>query len=233
MQSNMKYHFVQEFFVDGEKRKEFKFTKELDIEEPIHYLRRIFSEYFYSDICNKPIIDTINYYCYEKNIKLKDGKTVDELDTELEEFNLLYTPHSEVYVYDDGNYVNLREKSPGTQANYLMEYLIYKDTNRPLLIDQPEDNIDNQTIYGQLTSWFRKLKNKRQVIVITHDANIVINSDSENIIIANNLADNKFDYKYGSLEFENNLETAANILDGGKEAIKRRMNKYGEQENKH
>ena len=118
--------------------------------------------------------------------------------------------------------------SPGTRANYLLEYIAFNETEKPLLIDQPEDNIDNSTIYNQLTKWFRSLKMKRQVIVVTHDANVVVNSDSENVIICNQIQDNQFTYSYGALEYGDNLDKVSKILDGGKEAIERRLLKYGE-----
>ncbi len=107
-----------------------------------------------------------------------------------------------------------------------MEYIVYKKTDKPLLIDQPEDNVDNQTIYTQLKKWFVDMKFKRQVIVVTHDANIVINADSENVTIAKQTHENKFEYKYGPLEYGDILESAATILDGGKEAVQRRLTKY-------
>lgn len=56
---------------------------------------------------------------------------------------------------------------------------MHKKTKIPLLIDQPEDNVDSQTIYSKIRSWFMGLKQSRQVIVVTHDANIVINADAE------------------------------------------------------
>ena len=117
--------------------------------------------------------------------------------------------------------------SPGTRTNILLEYIVHRDTNSPLLIDQPEDNVDNQTIYGQIKDWFVTLKNKRQVIVVTHDANIVINADAENIILATQNQDGSFSYEYGALESGNMLEEASVILDGGVEAVRRRLMKYG------
>ena len=121
--------------------------------------------------------------------------------------------------------------SPGTQTNILMEYIVSKDTKLPLLIDQPEDNIDNETIYTKLTTWFRKLRLKRQVIVVTHDANVVINADADNVIIANKKSDNNFTYDYGALEYGTILNRISVILDGGVEAVERRLKKYGREKN--
>lgn len=118
--------------------------------------------------------------------------------------------------------------SPGTQSNILLEYIVNSDISRPLLIDQLEDNVDNMTIYGEIRDWFANLKFKRQVIVVTHDANVVINADAENLIFANRDELVGFTYQYGALEYGDNVEEAARILDGGKVAVRRRLAKYGE-----
>ena len=107
------------------------------------------------------------------------------------------------------------------QTNAVMEYILHSESTIPLLIDQPEDNIDNEARYSQLTKWIR------QIILVTHDANIVINGDAENVIIANHNGE-KFQYDYGALEYSDILDKAAIILDGGKVAIHRRIEKYGE-----
>ena len=131
-----------------------------------------------------------------------------------------------IYVHD-GEYSDLHKTSPGMQTNAIMEYILHCESTIPLFIDQPEDNIDNEARYAQLTKWIRKQKYKRQIILVTHDANIVINGDAENVIIANHTAD-KFRYDYGALEYGDILDNAAVILDGGKTAIHRRIEKYGE-----
>ncbi|GEM63949.1 hypothetical protein SF1_19310 [Sphingobacterium faecium NBRC 15299] len=119
----------------------------------------------------------------------------------------------------------------------------------PILIDQPEDNLDNRSITTDLVEYLRNKKLERQIILVTHNPNIVVNADAENIIIANQKGQNdsetsspyKFDYINGSLEntfakkdFEKDLlksmgirEHIAEIVEGGKEAFKKREEKYG------
>ena len=75
------------------------------------------------------------------------------------------------------------------------------------------------------------MKSKRQVIVVTHDANIVINADAENVIIANKEDNDLFDYSYGALEYGEILDRISIILDGGVEAVERRLKKYGREKN--
>ncbi len=235
MQREFTKYFEEKNFFNGEIKNAFIVKKVLLIETPFEYLTRKFKEYFYySEIgasSKDSIMDlrkAINYYCFSNDYKLKDDKTIEELDKDLKCFDLKYDYHPEILYLIGNEYENIMNVSPGTQTNVLMEYLVFKDTNKPILIDQPEDNVDNQTIYNKLRVWFSSLKLKRQVIVVTHDANIVINSDAENIIIAKHTGKDKFEYSYGALEYGENLEEASEILDGGKEAVKRRLMKYGE-----
>lgn len=160
--------------------------------------------------------------------KLKDSI---EFSSVIEDIDSLTELKSEkvqkiIYVHNS-EYVDLHKTSPGMQTNAVMEYILHSESTIPLFIDQPEDNIDNEARYAQLTKWIRKQKYNRQIILVTHDANIVINGDAENVIIANHTAD-KFQYDYGALEYGDILDNAAIILDGGKIAIHRRIEKYGE-----
>jgi len=134
--------------------------------------------------------------------------------------------HRIIYKNAEG-YRDLHKTSPGMQTSVIMEYVLHSDSTTTLLIDQPEDNIDNEARYAQLTKWIKKQKYNRQIILVTHDANIVINGDAECVIIANHSGE-RFNYEYGALEYDNILDKAAVILDGGKIAIHRRMDKYGE-----
>lgn len=234
LQINFKSHYENVIKMDGMNKDAFCFKKEIEIESPIEYLVRKLSEYYSTNKLGYRIdlnsaLDVVKEYCYYGDLKLKDSKNIDDLDKELKELSLELNKKSNIYYKDDkGEYKNIMNYSPGTQTNILMEYIVNKQTDIPLLIDQPEDNIDNYTIYKKLKKWFVELKNKRQIIVVTHDANIAINADSENLIIAKQVNSNEFEYDYGALEYNRNLEIASNVLDGGKEAVKRRMLKYGE-----
>lgn len=225
--------YEEEIIVDGEKPNAFKIKKVLKIETPYEYLSRILKDNLFAKDYKGVKADfdlemAIENYCFTRDLSLKNNKKLSELDEELLEFDLKYDDHPQILYLTKHDYEDIVNLSPGTQTNILLEYFVYKDTGRPLLIDQPEDNVDNQTIYTQLRKWFAELKNKRQVIVVTHDANIVINADAENIIIASHTEKNKFEYSTGALEYKDNLDIASNILDGGKEAVKKRLMKYGE-----
>lgn len=102
----------------------------------------------------------------------------------------------------------------------------------PFIFDQPEDDLDNDFIMKQLVPLFRKIKKYRQVIIVTHNANLVINSDAEQIIIANN-NDEILSYDAGAVEdgpnshMKNIRTRVCEILEGGGPAFEKREKKYG------
>jgi energy-coupling factor transporter ATP-binding protein EcfA2 len=137
--------------------------------------------------------------------------------------------------------------SPGKQALFALELILGgTDEPWPLLIDQPEDDLDSRSISTQLVSYLTERKTERQIIMVSHDANLVVGADAEQIVVANRHGDNTknaagrtFDYFSGSLEHtrprreeEVELESggirehACDILDGGEEAFRKRRRKY-------
>lgn len=226
--------------VKGYNNNYFIFKKKLKVQNILIYLYDVFNLYFDSSKCKqrikidktdiKNLFKLIYGFCFYPEDLIMESKSLNTLMTELRTLKGLKIEiiNDVFYKEDEKELINIRTLSPGTKANILMEYIVFKDTKIPLLIDQPEDNIDNKTIYNILTDWFVTLKNKRQVIVATHDANIVINGDSENVIICEQTKDNNFVYEYGALENDGVLKNISTILDGGNDAIKRRLLKYGE-----
>src|SRR5262249_15052435 len=79
----------------------------------------------------------------------------------------------------------LRLLSPGEKGIVLL--LLYleaeREDTRPLIIDQPEDNLDNMSVYPALMEYFRKRKARRQILIITHNPNLVVNTDAEQVIV--------------------------------------------------
>lgn len=101
----------------------------------------------------------------------------------------------------------------------------------PFIFDQPEDDLDNKFIMRELVPIFREIKNHRQVIIATHNANLVVNADAEQVIVAHN-NDEVISYQAGSLEdtSANPLgirENVCEILEGGQRAFEHRERKYG------
>jgi hypothetical protein len=132
---------------------------------------------------------------------------------------------------------NLEVLSPGQKGIVLLLlYLeIEREDNRPLIIDQPEENLDNLSVYENLIEYFRNRKRTRQIIVITHNPNLVVNTDSEQVIVAqfDGARSPKIAYVAGALEDTNRdaatpgiREQVCKILEGGQEAFRRREERY-------
>jgi len=72
----------------------------------------------------------------------------------------------------------IEEMSPGKKALVLLELLISLENSKcPILIDQPEDDLDNRSIYEDLVQYIREKEHERQIIIVTHNANIVLGAD--------------------------------------------------------
>lgn len=228
---------ISSITINGADNDEFIFERKLNVEKIPQYLESILRKYYDLKKVSKQqgktkdlisLYDLIICFCYFPST-LNDNKNMQELMDELENVkSLKINIQNDIYYKNKDKKVKLRNQSPGSKANILMEYIVFKETSIPLLIDQPEDNIDNHNIYNDLTRWMYDLKQKRQVIVVTHDPNIVVNSDSENVVLCLQNSIDSFTYFNGALEFNNMLNDVSEILDGGKEAIKRRLIKYGE-----
>src|SRR6185437_8322323 len=82
--------------------------------------------------------------------------------------------------------VDIRKLSPGSRGIVLLLLYLALDEadDRPLIIDQPEENLDPKSIFNELVGLFIEAKNKRQVIIITHNANLVVNTDADQVIVA-------------------------------------------------
>ena len=154
--------------------------------------------------------------------------------------NIIYT------VEMDGDLIE--SMSPGKKALVLLKLLISHDESKcPILLDQPEDDLDNLSIVSELVSFIKARKLDRQIILVTHNANLVLGCDAEEVIVANQQIEGnpltknkefKFEYRSGSIEniTISNTETflgskgiqshICNILEGGKEAFIARRNKY-------
>ena len=219
---------------DGEGENKFFFVSISNKEHPVEYAKRMIvdatNKAVYRGLDKKSIAEIFMLYATTDKLvgQTKESIPFEDLVRRISNLSELKTDKIQKIIYKSKTgYVDLHNTSPGTQTNAVMVFILHSESTVPLLIDQPEDNIDNEARYAQLTKWVRQQKYKRQIILVTHDANIVINGDAECVIIAD-LADGKFRYEYGALEYGNILDKAAIILDGGKTAIHRRIDKYGE-----
>ncbi|WP_434572397.1 AAA family ATPase [Pseudomonas sp. Z3-6] len=125
--------------------------------------------------------------------------------------------------------VEIEQLSPGTRGIVLLLLYLSIDAedDRPLIIDQPEENLDPQSVFEELVSRFREAKLRRQIIIVTHNANLVVNTDADQVIVASCGRHRlgllpEITYECGSLENPRIRQRVCEILEGGERAFKER-----------
>ena len=207
-------------------------------------------------------IDSENNYIYSKDTHLDSIFTLSEkvrdfsqiahkvrksANEELILRNLLqdcfYISFNLLYKNDD-----IISMSPGKRGLVLLHLILHlSNSSHPILIDQPEDNLDNRTVYNELRDFIRERKERRQIIMVTHNANMVVSTDSECVIVANQAGQQhdmeneqfRFEYVSGAMEctfFEPDApsllkkfgirEHICEVLEGGQLAFEERERKY-------
>lgn len=123
-----------------------------------------------------------------------------------------------------GGYINLDKASPGQVAAAALAILLaYGD--QPLILDQPEDDLDNKMIFKIIVSDLISNKSKRQVIIVTHNANLVVNTNADLIFPLesdNGITTIPF---FGALQNSNVRQAVCSIMEGGEEALSQRFNR--------
>jgi len=117
--------------------------------------------------------------------------------------------------------------SLGQQQSVLLALILSSDTNRPLIIDQPEDNLDGEFIYSTLVPVLRRAKERRQIIIVTHNPNVAVLGDAELIVIMKAAHDSGQIVARGSIDHSHTRDMACAILEGSREAFLRRAKMYG------
>lgn len=180
----------------------------------------------------------------QRKVDLKNGNTPLSVATDFLSTNW-YSLNYELNYQGD----SFEKMSEGKQAFVILKLLLeFSDKQCPILIDQPEDSLDNRAIYNELVTYIKKKKKIRQIILVTHNSNVVVSADAENVIVANqngtdspNDGNNQFEYINGSLEntmkrddkisivlrSQGIREHVCDILEGGKAAFEKRELKYG------
>ena len=123
--------------------------------------------------------------------------------------------------------VPFKDLSFGQKASILLGVLLFSDRADPLVIDQPEDHLDSAFIYEAVVKTLRKVKERRQVIVATHNANIAILGDAELIVPLRSWAGKGLIVDRGSVDSVETRKRACMILEGGEQAYRRRGEMYG------
>lgn len=146
---------------------------------------------------------------------------------------LYNTDHIQIEYRIEYEGVAIEQLSPGTRGIVLL--LLYlaidlQDT-RPLIIDQPEENLDPNSVFEELVPQFRDARKRRQVIIVTHNANLVVNTDADQVIVARSMRGALATlptilYDTGSLENASIRRRVCEILEGGERAFLERERRY-------
>ncbi|WP_242333311.1 TrlF family AAA-like ATPase [Anaeromyxobacter sp. SG66] len=123
----------------------------------------------------------------------------------------------------------LSQLSPGERGAVLLAfYLLIDRSDTPLVIDQPEENLDNETVYRLLGSCLRVAKARRQVVMVTHNPNLAVACDAEQVIHARHVSDggNRIEYSSGAIENPAINAALLNVLEGTRPAFQNRESKY-------
>ncbi len=117
--------------------------------------------------------------------------------------------------------------SLGQQQSILLSLMLTSNSRQPLIIDQPEDNLDGEFIYRSLVAALRRAKERRQVIIVTHNPNIAVLGDAEQVIVLKSFNDRGQVVAAESIDDKKARDLACEVLEGTAEAFRRRMHIYG------
>lgn len=204
------------------------------------------NDYVYNETTHLKNIELIyeQVWLSEKNnIKFRSGFGAKEAILQLLKDNFKFK-YNIIYNGDD-----ILQMSPGKRGLVLMQIILHlSNAEHPILIDQPEDNLDNRTIFNDLNEFVKSKKIQRQILLVTHNANLVVSTDAEQVIVANQngqdkgKSNEKYQFEYISGALENTFKIPTNpgilkqmgirehvcdILEGGEAAFQYREKKYG------
>lgn len=160
------------------------------------------------------------YRPFMTKIKQVNGEQIDDFDL------LFPEDHIKIeYKNGAGQWKQLSNASAGQKTAAILTMILCYGS-KPLILDQPEDDLDNNLIYELVVEQLRKTKECRQIICVTHNANIPVNGDSEHIIVMD--SETKYiQSKYiGSIEDEEIKKAICDIMEGGTEAFEMRSKRY-------
>ena len=140
----------------------------------------------------------------------------------------LLLPEDEIvmeYKSRDGNFRPLAVASAGQKTTAILSFILaFGDT--PLILDQPEDDLDNRLVYELIVDKIRQIKEKRQVIIVTHNANIPVNGDAEYVVSMSSDTQNLKIQAEGTVEKAEVKKEICEVMEGGVDAFRTRAQRY-------
>ncbi|MEM1001017.1 MAG: TrlF family AAA-like ATPase [Bacteroidota bacterium] len=137
---------------------------------------------------------------------------------------LTYKVENEVTIKYNGK--PLKDHSLGQRASALILFLLAQKENDVLIIDQPEDDLDNQTIYRDVIQEIRNLKGEMQFVFATHNANIPVLGDSEKVIACDYIENEEIDLQIGTIDDHQIQKRIVDVMEGGTRAFNLRKQIY-------
>ena len=122
-------------------------------------------------------------------------------------------------------YIPLSRASAGQKTTAILTFLLSYG-NMPLLLDQPEDDLDNKLVYDLLVTRLKEAKEKRQIIVVTHNANIPVNADAEFIISMDTESEQVATKFNGTMDDRDVRKEICDVMEGTQFAFEMRAKKY-------
>ncbi|MFP3581230.1 hypothetical protein SB659_16790 [Arthrobacter sp. SIMBA_036] len=124
------------------------------------------------------------------------------------------------------SWVSIAEGSPGQRTGALLAFVLSVGTE-PLILDQPEDDLENQLITSLVVGTLQSIKHSRQVIVVTHNANIVVNANADNVLVLHRVGSGTTVRARGALEKQGVRDAVCEIMEGGEPAFRSRFERLG------
>jgi len=188
-----------------------------DEESVLEFLGNV-DEHLRVDMRKQPPTSTV------PSAQVRKGKTVEDLYNWV--FGLSYLSPRYGLLFGGKPIYQL---SPGEKGTLLLVFFLLAELDtRPLIIDQPEDNLDNNTVYRALVKCFQKAKERRQVVIVTHNPNLAVVCDADQIIVASmdKSGSNRVTYQPGAIERPATVSAVVDILEGTQPAFQNRSVKY-------
>jgi predicted ATPase len=166
---------------------------------------------------------------YKNSAKLNDILSENQISEFKKKFSdsisdlLSYKVENKIIINYNGK--SLEKHSLGQRASALILFLLAQKETNVLIIDQPEDDLDNQTIYDDVIKELKKIKGQMQFIFATHNANIPVLGDSEKVV-ACTYGEKKIEIHSGTIDNHETQKFIVDIMEGGEEAFSRRKNIY-------
>lgn len=216
-------------FINKSKKGTFYGANENDVAE-LFVEKDLLNSNHISQILNT-IIEWLEDNQKESDSKQRAREISDQVDKVQELYDYLFSLEYLTPIYElklDGKILD--ELSPGEKGTLLLVfYLMIDKEDTPLIIDQPEDNLDNKSVFQVLTHFIKTAKKRRQIVIVTHNPNLAVGADAEQVIyveLDKKSGKHTFSFEVGAIENPVINKRLVEILEGTMPAFDKRKLRY-------